>query len=183
MPLTLGLYLKTKTMKKNVVIFGLVMGAVLCIPWIIMVNMLYNNPEFKSNDFLGYAILVVIYSLIFVGIRNYRNKELSGIISFGKAFKTGALITLVAASFYVIAWLFCYYLFVPDFMEVFTRHMLYQCTSEADRAAKAIEMENYAKMYEQPLFVILLTYAEVIPIGLVVSLISALLLKSKRKKI
>ncbi|MCC5929142.1 MAG: DUF4199 domain-containing protein [Cyclobacteriaceae bacterium] len=170
-------------MKKNVLIFGLVLGAVLCIPWLVMVNMLYTNPEFKSNDFLGYAILVVIYSLIFVGIRNYRNKELSGIISFGKAFKTGALITLVAATLYVIAWLFCYYLFVPDFMDVFTRHVLYQCTNEADIAAKTKEMENYAKMYEKPLFVILLTYTEVIPIGLVVSLISALLLKSIKPKV
>lgn len=169
-------------MKKNVLIFGLVLGAVLCIPWLVMLNLLYTNPEFKSNDLLGYTILVVIYSLIFVGIRNYKYKELGGMISFGKAFKTGALITLVAATFYVIAWLFCYYLFVPDFMDVFTQHMLYQCTTEADRAAKAIEMENYAKMYEQPLFVILLTYVEVIPIGLVVSLISAFLLKSKKEK-
>ncbi|HMP98823.1 MAG TPA: DUF4199 domain-containing protein [Cyclobacteriaceae bacterium] len=170
-------------MKKNVLIYGLVLGLVLCIPWLIMVNMLYSNPDFKSNDLLGYAILLVIYSLLFIGIRNYRNKESGGIISFGKAFKVGAYITLVAASVYVMLWLFFYYLFVPDFMEVFTQHMLYQCTTEAELADKTKEMETYSKMYENPLFVILLTYAEVIPIGLVVSLVSALILKKKEVQV
>lgn len=166
-------------MKKNVWIFGLVLGLVLCIPWLIMVQMLYSDPEFKSNDILGYAMLVVVYSLIFVGIRNYRNKELGGVISFGKAFKTGALITLVAATLYTVVWLIFYYTFVPDFMEVFTEHVLYQCTSEEELAAKTEEMESYNKMYENPLFVTLLTFAEVFPIGLVVALISALILKKK----
>lgn len=171
--------IKLFKMKKNVLIFGLVLGLVLCIPWIIMVNMLYTNPEFESNDVIGYAILVVIYSLLFIGIRNYRNKELDGMISFGKAFKAGALITLVAATIYVVAWLFAYYLIIPDFMEVYTQHVLYQCTTEAELAAKTQQMENFNKMYENPLFVILLTYAEVVPIGLVVSLVSALILKKK----
>lgn len=169
-------------MKKQVLVFGLVLGLVLCIPWLIMVKMLYTNPEFKSNDLLGYAILVVIYSLIFVGIRNYRNKELGGIISFGTGFKTGALITLVAATIYVVIWLFYYYLFIPDFMDVFTQHMLYQCATEDELAAKTVEMENYSKMYENPVFVILLTYAEVIPIGLIVTLVSALILKNNKPK-
>jgi hypothetical protein len=170
-------------MKKNVLIFGLVMGVILCIPWIIMVIMLYNDPEFKSHDLFGYAILVVIYSLIFFGIRNYRNKELGGIISFGKAFKTGTLITVVSATVYVVVWMFCYYLIVPDFMEVFTKHILYQCTNDVELAAKTIEMKNFSKMFENPLFVILIAYAEVLPIGLVVSLISAFLLKKKQETV
>ena len=170
-------------MKKNVLIYGLVLGLTLCIPWLIMVKMLYTNPEFKSHDLLGYAILVVIYSIIFIGIRNFRNKEPGGIISFGKAFRTGALITLVAATIYVAVWLVFYYLFIPDFMEVYTRHVLHQCTTEAEVAAKTKEMENYSRMYENPLFVVLLTFAEVIPIGLAVALISALILKKTKRKI
>ncbi|HMQ07328.1 MAG TPA: DUF4199 domain-containing protein [Saprospiraceae bacterium] len=167
-------------MKRNVWVYGLVLGAVLCIPWLIMVKMLYTNPEFKSHDLLGYTILVVIYSLIFFGIRNYRQKELDGVISFGQAFKTGALITLVAATLYLFVWLFFYFFFIPDFMEVFTQHVLYQCTSEEELAAKTIEMENFNRMYQNPFIMILLTYAEVVPIGLVVSLISALILKKKK---
>jgi amino acid transporter len=169
-------------MKKNVLIFGLVLGLVLCIPWMVMVHMLYTDPEFESNDLIGYTLLVVIYSLVFVGIRNYREKELGGMISFSRAFKAGVLITLVAATLYVLVWLIFYYLIVPDFMEVYTQHVLYQCTSEEDLAAKTKEMETFNRLYENPLFVILITYAEVIPIGLAVTLVSALALKKNKNK-
>ncbi|MEX0965714.1 MAG: DUF4199 domain-containing protein [Bacteroidia bacterium] len=168
-------------MKKNVLIFGLVLGAIQCTLTLIMINMMYTDPEFKSNDVLGYAIMVVVYSLIFFGIRNYRNKVLGGIISFGRAFKSGLYITLLASSLYVVAWLFYYYLFVPDFIEVYTDHVLHQCTTEAELAAKTEEMENFSKMYENPLFVVLITYAEVLPIGLAVTLVSSLILKKKIK--
>ncbi len=167
-------------MKKNIWVFGVILGLVLCIPWLIMVNMLYTNPEFESNDLLGYIILLVIYSLVFFGIRNYREKELGGKISFASAFKTGALITLVAGSIYVLAWLIFYYLVVPDFMEVYTQHVLYQCTSEEDLADKTKEMETFNQLYENPLFVILITYTEVIPIGLAVALVSALALRKNK---
>ncbi|ELR71960.1 hypothetical protein C900_01955 [Fulvivirga imtechensis AK7] len=144
-----------------------------------MVNMLYNNPEFKSNDLLGYVVMVVIFSLIFVGIRNYRNKDLGGTISFRKAFKTGFFIALVASTVYVVVWLFYYYLFVPDFIEKYTAHVLHQCTSEAEIATKTEEMENFGKMYESPFFVILITYAEVLPVGVIVALVSSIILKRK----
>lgn len=104
-------------MKKHVLIFELVAGVIMCINMIVMVNMMYTHPDLKSNDLLGYAIMVVVFSLIFFGIRNYRNKELNGIMSFRKAFKTGFLISLMASTIYVVVWLFYYYLFVPDFMD------------------------------------------------------------------
>jgi amino acid transporter len=169
-------------MKKNVLLFGLVLGIILCVNMIIMVNMMYSNPEFKSNDLLGYAVMVVIFSLIFFGIRNYRNKELGGIISFGKAFKTGLLIALVASTLYVVVWLFYYYLFVPDFIDKYTAHVLRQCTSETELASKTEEMENFKEMYKNPLFIILITYAEVLPVGLIVALVSSFILKKKNER-
>lgn len=169
-------------MKKNVLVFGLIAGGILCINYIVMISMMYSNPGFKSNDFLGYAFMLVVLSLIFFGVRNYRNKELDGIISFGKAFKTGLYITLVASTLYVVVWLFYYYFFVPDFMEVYTEHVLQQCTSEAELTAKKEEMEKFSEWYENPLLVVLLTYAEVLPLGLVVTLISAIILKRKQNE-
>ncbi|MGB0176141.1 MAG: DUF4199 domain-containing protein [Owenweeksia sp.] len=166
-------------MKRNILIFGLVTGAILSINMIIVVNMLYDNPDFASNEFLGYATMVVILSLIYFGIRNYRNKQLDGFISFGKAFKAGFLIALVASTMYVVTWLFYYYLFVPDFMEVYSTHVLEQCTSPDELASRKEEMEMFSEMYENPLFVVLLTYSEVLPVGLIVTLLSSLILKRK----
>ena len=172
-------------MKRNVLIFGLVLGTILCANMVYMVHLCYTSPEFKSNDILGYAAMVVIFSLTFFGIRNYRNKQLNGVISFGKAFKTGALITLVGATMYVAVWLFYYYLFVPDFLDKYIPHVLHEASHKGatatELAAKTKEMENFKEMYKNPLFVILITYFEVLPVGLLVALVSALVLKRKSR--
>src|SRR5690606_32920840 len=143
------------------------------------VNLCYTNPDFKGNDILGYAAMVVVFSLIFFGVRNYRNKQLNGVISFGKAFKTGVFIALLGATMYAAAWLFYYYLFVPDFLDHYISHVLRDVPA-ADLAAKTEEMDNFREMYKNPLFVILITYAEVLPVGLIVALISGLILKKKQ---
>lgn len=167
-------------MKKNVLVSGLVIGVILCINMIWMVNLLYTNPDIKTNDALGYVVMVVVFSIIFFGVRNYRNKWLGGVISLGKAFKTGVLIALVASTMYVVVWLFYYYLFVPDWLDAYIEFCLKQ-TPESELAAKTHEMENLKEMYKNPVFVILITYSEVLPVGLVVAFISALILKKKRR--
>ncbi len=175
-----AVYPKEQKMKKTVVVFGLVIGTILCANMIIMVNMMYTSPDFKGNDVVGYAAMVVLFSLIFFGVRNYRNKHLGGFVSFGKAFKTGFLIALVGSTMYVVVWLFYYYLFVPDFIDVYTSHVLNNCTP-SDLAAKTTEMKNFGEMYKNPLFVVLITYSEVLPIGVLVALVSALLLRKKAR--
>lgn len=165
-------------MKKNVLIFGLIIGTILCVNMIYMVNQLYINPDFKGNDVAGYAAMVVVFSLIFFGVRNYRNKYLGGLISFGKAFKTAALIALVGATMYVVVWLFYYYLFVPDFLDQYISYVLKEVPA-ADLTEKTREMENLRTMYKNPILVILITYMEVLPVGLIVALVSALILKKK----
>jgi hypothetical protein len=161
-----------------VIIFGSILGAILITNGLIMVNLLMNNPDLDTNDVLGYAAMVVVFSLVYFGVRNYRNKRLGGFISFGKAFKAGALIALVASTIYVGIWLFYYYLFVPDFLDHYINYAL-RHTSEAKLAAKTREMAEYKEMYQNPLFVILISYMEVLPIGLVVALVSALIVKRK----
>lgn len=167
-------------MKKNVIVFGLILGAILCVHGYFMVNMFYTNPDFESNDVLGYAVFVVIFSLVFFGIRNYRNKQLGGFISFVKALKTGFLIALVGSFMYAAVWLFYYYLFVPDFLEKYIQYVLKR-TSPAQLAAKTKEMNEYREMYKNTFFVFFTTVLEVFPIGLVVALVSALVLKRKKK--
>jgi hypothetical protein len=171
--------------KKSIWIFGLALGMGLCINLFYTLYLFYGAVEFKDNAVLGYAIMVVVFSVTFFGIRNYRDKRLGGIISFGKAFGTGALIVLVASTMYVVVWLISYYLFVPDFLDKYVAHCLNQATREgataAELAAKAQEMEKFRGMYRNPLMVVLLTYMEVAPVGLVVALVSSLILKRKAK--
>lgn len=167
-------------MKKIIVVFGLIIGAVFCANIGFMIYWMYYNPDLKSNDIVGYAAMVVVFSLIYFGIRNYRNKYLEGYITFGKAFRTGALIAFVGSTIYVLVWLFCYYLIVPDFMDVYTDYVLKNC-APSDLPAKTEEMASFKEMYKNPFFVILITYSEVLPVGLVVALVSALILRKKNK--
>ena len=172
-------------MKKTVFVFGLIAGLIVTAMMIYSTIMLYRDNNFKGSMLLGYAAMIVAFSFIFVGIKNFRDKYNHGVISFGKAFKTGLYITLIASTMYVIVWLIDYYVFIPDFMEKYAACVMNDAKSSGASQTvldqKAAEMAKYAEMYKNPLFVILLTYAEIFPIGLVIALISALLLKRKVK--
>ena len=170
-------------MKRYVLTYGLVLGTILCINMIYLVNLCYNHPDFESNDLLGYGAMLITFSLIFIGVINYRNKQLHGIISFGEALKTSLLIALIGSTMYVGVWLFYYYQFVPDFMYKYTQHVLKEAVRDGagniELAAKKKEMADFKVMYTNPVMIILFTYAEVLPLGIVVGLISSLILKKK----
>lgn len=150
---------------------------------IYMATVCNNNPEFESNEVLGYAALIIAFSLIFFGIKNFRDKQNNGTITFGQAFKMGFLTALVASTMYVVVWLFYYYLFIPGFFDQYVQHVLYEAKlkglTEGELAEKARQMADFKEMYKNPLFVIIVSYAEVLPIATVIALISAFILKRK----
>lgn len=164
-------------MKKVIWIYGLIIGAALSINTIMMMNVMVNNRDFKSNDVLGYGVLIAMFSIIFFGIRKYKTSYGSGFISFGKAFKIGVLIAFIGSSMYVLFGLGYYYLFVPEFLDAYIEIVLKNCTSPEELATKTVEMANFKEMYKNPLFAIFVSYMEVLPLGIIVTLISALILK------
>ena len=165
-------------MKKTILTFGAVIGVLLAVHAIIMVNIIYTNPDFKGNDVIGYTKLIVMFSLIYFGVRNYRNNYLNGKIGFLKAFKTGAIICFIASTVYTVLGLLHYYIFVPDFVDVFTEHVIRNSAPE-EVEAKTEQMAYFKELYKNPLFAILITYLEVLPVGMVVALFSALFVKKK----
>jgi len=170
-------------MKRIVIRYGIIAGLIVAAWCVGAIALCYSRNNFEGNMLLGYASMILAFSFIFVGVKSYRDQEQNGFISFGKAFKIGLFISLVASIIYVIAWLIDYYLFIPDFMEKYTAHVLKQTQAEGisqiELNKKAAEMTSYKEMYENPLLVVLITYSEILPVGLIISLISALLLKRK----
>ncbi|MFN8248166.1 MAG: DUF4199 domain-containing protein [Ferruginibacter sp.] len=173
-------------MKKIVWVSGLISGLIVSSLMAISIVRCYNGANYEGSMLIGYASMLAAFSLIFVGIRNYRDKYNNGIISFGKAFKIGLFIALIASTMYVITWLICYYFFIPDFAEKYGAHMIDSLKSggatQVDIDKKTKEMAEFARMYKNPLFVILMTYVEIVPVGLLVSLICSLILKRKIAK-
>jgi len=172
-------------MTRNNLLFGMLSGLVITSWMVYSASACYTNPEFESNNVLGYAGMIAAFSFIFVGIKIQRDKHNEGAITFGKAFKTGFLIALIAATMYTAVWLIDYYVFIPEFIDKYTQHVLYEARlkglpdSELDLKAK--EMADFKEMYKNPLFIIVVTYLEVLPVGAIVALISALILKKKSK--
>jgi hypothetical protein len=173
-------------MKKIVVVSGLMAGAIVSAMLIITMVIYKSSGNFENGMIYGYASMLLAFSLIFVGIKNYRDKYNNGSISFGKAFKIGLFITLIASTMYVIVWLIDYYFFIPDFGEKYAAHMLEKLkasgASEIELAKQTKEMASFSDMYKNPFFNALITYSEIIPVGLIVTLISSLILKKKVKE-
>jgi hypothetical protein len=176
-------------MKKNILIYGLIAGIVVSILMLFTVNYIGHcegNVDYSTSMLIGYASMLLAFSLVFVGTRNYRDKYNGGIISFGKAFKIGILIVLIASTIYVVAWLVDYYLFIPDFAERYSAHELDKLKAsgasqvEIDKQTK--EMANFARMFKNPFFNAMMAYVEILPVGLIVTLISSLILKRKTRK-
>ncbi len=170
-------------MKRIVIVFGLIAGLIVTGMMVYSAANCYRNADFKSNEIAGYTAMIVAFAFIFVGVKNFRDKYQHGVISFGKAFRIGLYITLIASTIYVIVWLIEYYLFYPDFMDKYCTHVLNESKaaglSQPELDKKAKEMANFKEWYKNPLFVVLMTYLEIVPVGLVISLISALVLKRK----
>ncbi|MFY7918836.1 MAG: DUF4199 domain-containing protein, partial [Chryseotalea sp.] len=124
----------------------------------------------------GYASMLAAFSLIFVALKNYRDKQNGGVISFGTAFKNGLLIALVTSTVYVVAWLIYFTYFSPDFIEKYAQATLSAMAKEGKSAA---EMKEFAEMYKNPLINAAVTYTEILPVGIIVSLLAALILKKK----
>ena len=170
-------------MRNNILIFGSLAGLIITSNMVYWSTVCTTNPEFESNDTLGYAGMIIAFSFIFFGIKNYRDKHNDGAITFGQAFKLGFLMALVASTMYVGVWLIHYNFFVPDFIDSYGQHVLYEAKlkglTDSELEQKTQEMAKLKEWYKNPLFVILLSYGEVLPIATVIALISAFILKRK----
>ena len=168
-------------MKKNIIIYGLFAGFV--VSFLMLFSMSLSIKDLNISMIIGYASMLIAFSFVFVGIKNYRDKFNGGAISFGNAFKIGIMIVLIASTIYVISWLINYFFFNPDYLEKYTAQMLDKLKAngasqiEIDKEAK--EMTDFASMYKNPFFNAMMTYMEILPVGLVVTLISSFILKRK----
>jgi len=173
-------------MKKNVIVCGLISGFI--VSAIMAISMAYysKSADHEGSMLLGYASMLLAFSLVFVGIKNARDRYGNGYISFGKAFTTGLFITLIGSTAYVITWAVEYNMFMPDFLDKYVDHAIKTAresgASQAELDKQLKEMEGYKEMYKNPISFALLTYMEILPVGILVTLVCSLILKRKNKE-
>ena len=172
-------------MKKIVLTFGLISGAVISVMMAVTLP-LEEKIGLDSAEVIGYTSMVLAFLLIFFGVRSYRDNVAGGTVKFGRALAVGVLIGTVSSLCYVATWEVIYYNFMPDFATKYEARVLEKerasGASEAVLAAKKVELEKFAKMYKNPFINMAMTFLEPLPVAVIIALISAGILSRRPRR-
>lgn len=164
----------------NGIIAGLIVSTILVITHPLVADGIINM---NYGTLLGYASMVLALSMVFVGIKTYRDQVLGGVISFGQALKAGLLITLIASVIYAVSWDIYYRVAASDFTEKYTAHYIEKMeeegASEEEISSMRNEMAKFSEMYENTIFRFGFTLLEILPVGLAITLLSAAIMRKK----
>jgi hypothetical protein len=157
---------------------GLIVGSILFGTTVAMAG---HPPSMGIGMAIGYTSMLIALSAIFVGVKRHRDETLGGVIRFWPAFAMGLGISFVAGVFYVLAWEAALAVTGMDYIGEYAKHQIAQRTaagaSAAELAKYVAEMERFKTQYANPLFRMPMTFSEIFPVGVLVSLISAALLR------
>jgi hypothetical protein len=169
-------------MKKIVLTFGLISGAMLSAMMLATMPFV-DKIGHDKGEILGYATIVLASLMVFFGVRSYRENVGGGRLTFGRGFAVGILITLISSAFYVGTWEVVYHKWMPDFAEKYAANMVERAkasgASQQKIEATEREAEKLKVMYDNPAIVVIMTFMEVFPVGLAVTLASAGILRKK----
>lgn len=170
------------SMRKTVLTFGLISGAISAVTMLVTIPFV-DKIGFDKGEILGYTLIVVTALLVFFGVRSYRENASGGRLTFARGFAVGILITLLSNLFYVATWEVVYFKFMPDFADKYSAHMIERAKSAGNSQEKIEKMtreaQQFKQMYNNPAINVALTFGEVFPIGLGVTLLSAAILRKK----
>lgn len=172
-------------MKKIVLTFGLISGLILSI--LMGSSMLFANKFGSGHSMvamaLGYTMMVASFLLVYFGIRSYRDNVLGGQISFGRAFSCGILIALITCVCYVVMWEFLYFNFMPHAMDSYFAAQIHKVQSAgldpATTAARVAAIQRSQQLYQNPFVNMAYTFMEPLPVGILMTLLSAAILRRK----
>jgi hypothetical protein len=169
-------------MKKIVLTYGLISGLVISV--LMDSSLLLADKIGPSHSMiLGYTIMVASFLLVYFGIRSYRDNTLGGQISFGRAFACGILIALLTTVCYVATWEILYFNFMPHFMDSYFAAQIAKIQSSgldpSAIAAQVAAIQRSQQLYQNPFVNMAYTFIEPLPVGLIITLVSAAMLRRK----
>ncbi len=170
-------------MSRIILIFGIAAGLIVAVPMCLMVANSEHGSAAQSY-FAGYLVMVLALSLIFFGVKRLRDRELGGVIRFLPALLAGLGISTVASIIYVIGWEITLaatdFAFIDSYSTAAVEAARAKGASAADIAAIAAQMDEFRRQYANPFFRLPMTFIEIFPVGILISLVSAALLRNSR---
>jgi hypothetical protein len=174
-------------MRRVALVFGVLAGVIISI--LLIVNMrlcIEGTINFDNSEITGYGSMVIALSMIFFGIKSYRDNNQNGAIRFTQGLKVGMLITLIASLIYAVAGETLYQVNPESqaaLMEKYADHHINKMKAKGVSAAeidqKAKEMADLNEMVKNPLIRFAMALAIIFPVGIVITLLSAALLRRK----
>jgi len=174
-------------MRKIVIVYGLIAGAIVTILLLFWMFLWEKGiVNFDNGEYFGYGSMVLALSMIFFGIKSFRDDQIGKSIGFWKGVQIGMLISLVASVVYATGWE-VYFQANPEVrtscIDKYTEHYIGKLEARAappdeiDRTRN--EMAAFAEMYKNPLIRFGMTLAEILPVGILVTFLSASILRRK----
>ena len=171
-------------MKRLIIIYGLISGVLVAgMMWATMPLLANGTIDFSNGMFYGYTSMVIAFSMIFFAIKNYRDNYQNGSITFGKGFKIGILITVIASLMYAISWEIYYTFKGDEFVEYYISSSL-RALEEEGVTGVALEAERVKlvasfEMYQNFFIRFEITLLEIFPVGLLITIFTALVLRKR----
>ncbi|MEO1045491.1 MAG: DUF4199 domain-containing protein [Pseudomonadota bacterium] len=168
-------------MTRNILIYGAIAGALTITS--IALGIVFGG-EGGGSELVGYTIMLVALSLIFIGVKRYRDNEQGGVIRFWTAFQLGLGMAVVAGLVYVIGWEFFLwqtdYAFFGDYMQSEIAKRESAGASAQEIAAFRKEMSDASELYSNPVYRMPISFTEIFPIAALVALVSAAVLRNSK---
>ena len=168
-------------MRKTILNYGFLSGVVLA--GLMVSQVPYMDRMGNWGWTIGYACMLLGLLFVYFGVRSYRDNVAAGKITFGKAFLVGSAIALIGMCCYVATWEVIFYKFTPNFMDNYAAHQIERAraagASEAELARKSKELAAAVEAYKNPIVNIGYTFLEPLPVALLMTLVTAALVKRK----
>lgn len=174
-------------MRKVVLTYGILAGVIIAVLMVIAGSLASGYAENSYSMVLGYATMIISLSLTFFAIKSYRDNYSGGAITFGKGFLIGLYVSLVASVFYVAGWEIYSSIAMPNWVDHYAKHSIEALkksgASDAAVLQKTKDMADFKAMYQNPLYRYGMTFLEIFPVGVVISLSSAAILRRRGRPI
>ncbi len=169
-------------MRKDVWKYGLLSGLALAITMGLTVPF-EHHIKATYGMAVGYTLMVLSFLIVFVGVKHYRDTECGGYLTFGRAFAAGVLMMLISCVCYVAMWEALTATVEKNFAHDYAAGMVKRAQNSglqgAALDAKTAEAHQFEVMYSNPLYRMSMTLLEPLPVGIVMALVTAGILRRR----
>jgi hypothetical protein len=167
-------------MPRIILTYGAVAGLIVISSFLIPYHL--GQQHAGGSLFMGYLVMLLALSLIFVAVKRHRDRAGGGVIRFWPALQIGLGISAVAGAIYVIGWEISlaatHFAFVDSYASAMIEAA--RVRGPAAVAEATAQAQTFRAQYANPLIRLPMTFVEIFPVGVAISLVSAALLRNAR---